>query len=244
MRVNTIALFNKNNALYDGLKHIPSVVLAPDFLEIASPGANETVFYCNQLIERDESVYITKEYWRLRTNLKQAQEQKGVKVILVAFGTLGTLGKKKIKPFVEQLIKVFELNPNWHVILSTAGLNIQPPKLANVNILNFVPQMDALSWVDAMITHGGLTTIKECLQAQVPMLIYPYNYKADAPTNGMRVMRKKMGLNGKMNENCATIAQKLSKVLELKLPSPQLDTDLPYGLLKLLNLDEGFANQK
>lgn len=241
---NSEIYLTKKNSIYDGLRNVPSVVLAPEYLEIALQNEEEVVFYSNLKIERDESSFLTEDYRMLCVLLKRRQKEAGTKIILVAFGTISGLAHQKVKMFIEKLTLVLLYNPNWHFLISTAGINVQLSALPNISVLGFVPQIDALTWVNAVITHGGLTTIKECLQAQVPMLIYPYNFKADAPTNGMRVQKRKYGINGKMNENCATIAQKLSKVLDLKLPKPQLDEDLPNGLLNLLDLKEGFANQK
>lgn len=241
---NSEIYLTKKNSIYDGLRNVPSVVLAPKYLEIVPQNKEEIVFYSNLKIERDESSFLSEDYQMLCVLLKKRQKEAGTKVILVAFGTISGLAHQKVKMFLEKLAVVLLYNPNWHFLISTAGINVQPPTLPNISVLGFVPQIDALTWVNAIITHGGLTTIKECLQTQVPMLIYPYNFKADAPTNGMRVQKRKFGINGKMNENCATIAQKLSKVLDLKLPKPQLDEDLPNGLLTLLDLKEGFANQK
>jgi zeaxanthin glucosyltransferase len=234
--VDTSKLFNKQNAFYDGLRHTPSVILAPSCLEIAPPNTEEIVFYCNPQIERDESQYLTEDYQKLSETLKQMQKERGIKVILVAFGTLSGMAEKKMKLLWEKLFVVIASNSNWHFVVSNIGMDVQIPALPNMSILNFVPQMDALGWVDAMITHGGLTTIKECLQAQVPMLIYPYNYNADAPGNGVRIAQKGWGLNGNINkDSAATIVQKLSKVLDLKLPKVKPDLGLPDGLLTLLN---------
>jgi zeaxanthin glucosyltransferase len=243
--VDTRKLFNQQNAFYDGLRHIPAVVLAPDSLEIAPPNADEIVFYCNPLIERDESALLTKDYQHLRSSLKQAQKERGTKIILVAFGTLSGMADKKVKLFMEKLVAASMFHPDWHLIVSTTGLNVQLPTLPNLSVVNFVPQMDALTWVDAMITHGGLTTIKECLQAQVPMLIYPYNYKFDAPGNAVRVTKKGWGMYGSMDEDSvAIIVQKLSRVLDLKLPKLKPDLELPNGLLALLNQKKDLAESQ
>lgn len=44
----------------------------------------------------------------------------------------------------------------------------------NIRVERFVPQIECLKRVDAVITHGGYGTIKECVAHRRPMLIVPF----------------------------------------------------------------------
>jgi zeaxanthin glucosyltransferase len=52
-----------------------------------------------------------------------------------------------------------------------------------------------------MINHGGMGSIKECLQANVKMLSYPLNPKTDQKGNAVRVKALGFGLKGDIKKD-------------------------------------------
>ncbi len=227
--------FSRDNMFYDGLCNAPTVLLAPQRLEFDGVIKSGNEYYCNPWLERDETPHLSEDYLALRDQLQHRQQTEGLRIIYAAFGTLTHTVSVKMQPFIQNVVKAITSRPDWHLVLATAGLPIDGPTLPNVSLLNYVPQLNMLTWADAMITHGGLTTVKECLFARVPMLIYPFHAKADTPGNGARITQHGWGLQGDIrHDNPADIARKLNRVLALNLPAIEPDTDLPAGLLATL----------
>lgn len=81
-----------------------------------------------------------------------------------------------------------------------------------------MPQSALLPHCDAMITHGGMNTVKECICAGVPMLVYPLNAHVEQPGNAARVVYHGLGLAGNLIHETETGIQK--KVLSL-LETPE-----------------------
>jgi zeaxanthin glucosyltransferase len=205
------------NALYDGIRGIEKIILAPKQLEFSQrkPLANEV--YIDPKIVRDEADLMTDEYLAVARKVKYLKQTHGHKIIYAAFGTLTSYTPEPILTFVSKLVAAVAINPDWFLVLSLGGLVIDLPKNVNIATLAFVPQLDALTWADAMVMHGGLGSVKEALQAQVPMLVYPFHGNSDMTGNAARIQQKGWGLRGSMRTDSSyQIAQKLSKTLTIK----------------------------
>ncbi|MBO0932606.1 glycosyltransferase [Fibrella aquatilis] len=230
--------FAHDNAFYDRLTNVPTVILAPRLLEYDwfRPLPNE--FFINPAPDRDEAAYLTETYLTLKVHLLLRQQTGDVQVIYAAFGTLTGANANPIRAFLPKLIDAVRQQPNWFLMLATGDLPTEElPNVANVAYLPFVPQLDTLTWADAMVTHGGLTTVKECLLAGVPMLAYPLNGLADMTGNAARLTAKKWGMAGSMTiDTPAGISQKLQTILTYRLPHFLSDRALPSSLLAALSL--------
>jgi zeaxanthin glucosyltransferase len=233
--INTDYFFDKKNAFYDRLYNVSTIILAPAQLEFKRASKAQNEYYCNPKFERDETPFLTEDYLTLRDKLQHRQQAEGVRVIYAAFGTLSHTVPEKMNPFLLNLVKAVTNHLDWHLVVSTTGLSLGILPAANVSMLPYVPQLDMLTWANAMVTHGGLTTVKECLFSRVPMLIYPFHAKTDMPGNGARITQHGWGLQGDMRrDDPVDIARKLNKVLTLNLPVIEPDEALPNGLLTTL----------
>jgi UDP:flavonoid glycosyltransferase YjiC (YdhE family) len=201
---------NKQNAFYAGLNNIPTIILAPQNLEFSQKKNLPNEFYLNFRMKKDESKHFTKEYNALTTKM---QSLKNTKVIYCAFGTLSPIVNQGIMPFVNKLINVIT-QKEILLIISTGRPLISLPQYANFYLFPFLPQLDILKYCDLMITHGGLGSIKECLQAGVPMLVYPIHPNSDQRGNAARVVANGFGLRGDMKKDSeAEIARKINILL-------------------------------
>ena len=239
LNLNSYCYLDNGNSFYKGLRNVPVVLLAPESLEYKQYSKFSNEIYINPPFTRQETAYKSNTYISLKRELQINQKTGQIRVIYAAFGTLMSENVNTINKFLPKLLKALSGRHNWVLILSASEnqhhlcLNTVP----NVFIMPFIPQLDILTWCDAIITHGGLTTIKECLQNGVPMLIYPINKRMDMVGNGARVVNNKWGLMGEMEIDSSTqIAQKLAKVLELKIAPHQPDIYLPSALLNILKL--------
>lgn len=67
------------------------------------------------------------------------------------------------------------------------------PLPANVVPLRFVPQLEVLDRAALFVTHGGMNSVNEAMQAGVPMLVVPQG--ADQPMTAARVVEVGAGLS-------------------------------------------------
>jgi hypothetical protein len=209
--INFEETVNWKNAFYIGLKNVPTIILAPKQLEFSKMKKLANEFYINLKIEKNESKHITEEYKALIEKIQSLQE---TKVIYCAFGTLPTTAYQRIIIFLGKLLQIISKESNLLLVVSTSGVKMDLPTYPNVHLFPFLPQLDMLNHCDLMITHGGLGSVKECLQAGVPMLAYPLNLKIDQKGNAARVVANGFGLRGDMEKDSeAEILRKIKLLL-------------------------------
>jgi MGT family glycosyltransferase len=97
----------------------------------------------------------------------------------LAYSSLGS--QSHLEPalrrrFVRTVIQAFERMLGWQVIVSV-GLGCELGEFRTtsprIHLRTRVPQIAALSRAAVAITHGGIGTMKECVLAGVPMVLYP-----------------------------------------------------------------------
>ncbi|MEM7022744.1 MAG: glycosyltransferase [Pseudomonadota bacterium] len=77
--------------------------------------------------------------------------------------------------FLRRVLQVFEQRPDWDLVLGLGGkLSVEDLGAVspNVLVLRWAPQVQILRMADCAITHGGITTINECITCGVPMVVY------------------------------------------------------------------------
>jgi MGT family glycosyltransferase len=97
------------------------------------------------------------------------------------------------------VVEAFRQRPEYDLILHTGDLlsaKDLEPLPENVMVRGWVPQLAVLAKSRLMITHGGLGSIKECVQFRVPMVVFPVEF--DQPGNAARVVFHRLGLRGDM----------------------------------------------
>lgn len=128
------------------------------------------------------------------------------KLVYASLGTHAAMYGKKIDRFVSRLIDVAKARPEWYFIVNI-GKGNNPAKFGtppqNVLLTTFVPQLQILDRSAAIITNGGLGTVKEAIMAQVPLLVAPCRW--DQFGNAARV--KFHGLGDYCNINTVTAPQ-------------------------------------
>lgn len=211
-RINYAPLINKESVFNYGIKNAKTIVLAPEFLDTTIKNDNH-LYICLEH-EKNESLFFSKKYIDLKNLIK---EQKNLKVILCSFGTMIHEYDKLI--FLNKLNQAVN-NENFLLIVvskeAEAFININK----NVHVLPFVPQLDILKHCHLMIQHGGLGTIKESIQFQVPMLLYPRKRNGyDWLGNAARVKYGRLGIVGNIfKDNPIQIKENIKKALLIKMP--------------------------
>jgi UDP:flavonoid glycosyltransferase YjiC (YdhE family) len=100
--------------------------------------------------------------------------------------------------FARRLSAVVNERPGWELILSSSG-RIAPADLdplpERTHVFSWVSQMRILQHADAVVTHGGLNTLDECVLSGVPVLVY-CGGETDMAGNTARVVHHGIGLAG------------------------------------------------
>jgi zeaxanthin glucosyltransferase len=96
--------------------------------------------------------------------------------IYVSFGTMNSNSVL----FFKKLIDILGSLKEYQFILSKGNWNDKKKSKimlnGNITICSFVNQIELLKNTDIMITHGGKTTVSECLYFGIPMLCIPADY--------------------------------------------------------------------
>lgn len=121
------------------------------------------------------------------------------KIIYCSLGTRPDLQRKISLQFFRMVIDAIADQPEFQLILST-GRRISPEELgraaSNIHITDWVSQDEVLKRAALMITHGGLGSIKECICAGVPMVVFPV--MRDQFCGAERVVRLGLGVRGEI----------------------------------------------
>jgi Glycosyl transferases, related to UDP-glucuronosyltransferase len=103
--------------------------------------------------------------------------------------------------FFSALIKLASARPDYDFLASLGpgrDLSDFGDVPENLHGAKRLPQLEVLARSDAMITNGGLGTIKECIYFNVPMLVLPCNF--DQPGNAARVVFHGIGRRDRIRQ--------------------------------------------
>lgn len=151
------------------------------------------------------------------------------KLIYCAFGTVPLKDRNPVIALLTKIIHATKLSGYTLVI----SFQITPEEVRqltaghdHVFIFKSVPQLELLSQADAFITHCGLNSVKESIDAGVPMLVYLMEAKRDQKGNAARILYHNIGRVGNLlNDSTADIQGHLKTILE--------DTSMKDSILKL-----------
>ncbi len=101
------------------------------------------------------------------------------------------------RAFFQDVLRAFAGRPDWQLVLNlgdrlqAGGFTDVPP---DAILVNRAPQLALLKRSAAMITHGGINSIRECVHFRVPMVIFPVTFDqpgaaARAQFHGLGVMQ-------------------------------------------------------
>lgn len=120
---------------------------------------------------------------------------------------------RDVPAFFARLVEAFRPHPALHLLLAV-GKHVAPGSLAappNVTVVESAPQLAALGRARAMVTHGGLGSVKECIMNAVPMLGVPL--AVDQPGNVARLVHHGLGLAADVRtDSAAALFDKLSRL--------------------------------
>ena len=128
---------------------------------------------------------------RVRRWLEEGRDNEDRPLIFCALGSL--LSKPA---FCKAVLAAAEKRRDWRVLL-TLGRRLDTDSLGaipeNALVVNYAPQLDVLAHADLMLTHGGASSIAECVIQGVPMVVYSGEVM-DQNGNAARVAYHRLGL--------------------------------------------------
>ena len=119
-------------------------------------------------------------------------EKSNPPLIYVGFGSWH---KGDDRAVIEAVIEAATRHPEWHMVIGLGGRSVEEglPTSPNVDILSWAPQSELLAKASVAIHHAGINTINECIAAETPMLVIPFDY-GDTPGAAARVRYHGLGI--------------------------------------------------
>jgi hypothetical protein len=199
------------------VKQIPQIILGPAPLDDLVENNSGNTYYLGLCIERD----LENKASETQTIARSAPEwdtDNTDRIIYCSFGTYYKGPNRPLIGFVEKLLAAISrisgvkmiVAANEIVIGELTNRNDIPH---NVFLCEFANQLDVLSKASLFITHGGLGSIKESIYSEVPLLVYPLDFRYDQPFNADKILRHGLGLAGSLHGDCAVTVEE--KILDL-----------------------------
>ena len=179
------------------LKNMDEFIIAPREFDFPNPIASRqhyVGFMTNEAFNDKPET----DYANALPIISDLKQNKNRRLILCSFGTIEPNDSRVIFSFIRKLIQV-SLRKNYILVIALNAKQKDIMKLAvkgDVYIFNFVPQLQVLKDADLFITHGGLNSIREAINAEVPMLLYPVHPEFDPIGNAARIEYHRLGLRG------------------------------------------------
>ena len=116
-------------------------------------------------------------------------------LVLVAWGSQ-SVRYTGLPLLLANIARLAPQRPDCLFVVATGSNPAAKAALANLPASNLVvcedfEQQTLLQNASAILTHGGMSTIKECVRYQVPMLVFPF--LTDQPLNAMRIAQAGIG---------------------------------------------------
>jgi UDP:flavonoid glycosyltransferase YjiC (YdhE family) len=108
--------------------------------------------------------------------------------------------------FLRRLLGIVEERPTWELVVSLSHRVTRAdlgPLPARVHTFPWVPQVQLLQHTDVAVTHGGVSTVDECVLSGVPTLAY-CGWETDMAGTTARVVHHGIGIAGDRQRDTTT----------------------------------------
>jgi rhamnosyltransferase subunit B len=129
--------------------------------------------------------------WQFPETLK-AFLQGGKPVVAVTAGTVAPDKRALFAPYYQTSIESILACGARALLINASEMSVAPEQREDVLHIPFAPFSQVFPACAAVIHHGGIGTIAQCLRAGVPSLVVPGGM--DQPFNAAQVMKRKAGL--------------------------------------------------
>lgn len=187
-------------------ENVPELVLAPQELELNGNHRRKNQHYLGLCTYKNRSSNNIDSGFDISGI--RAKKELGCKVILCAFGTYFKSYENHIAitKFITNLICAVADMQNVELVIGVNQNVIKVikdtvPDVPNVEMFEYLPQLELLQLADVFITHGGLGSIKEGISYGVPMLVYPLDFRWDNIGNAYKVHQHGLGIERELRNN-------------------------------------------
>lgn len=169
---------------------VPELVLAPRELDFDRPNSWTPRGYAGTCVCPNR-VDMPFDWSRLRSDRR------------LAYCSLGTFVQccSGASRFFATIIEAFKQHPDWQIVIHagdlTARTQIDAAGCSNVVVVELAPQLQILQRASVIITHGGMSSMREAIYFGVPMVIVPFEH--DQPGNAARLELRGVGRRADMD---------------------------------------------
>ena len=220
IRMNKIpsSFISKRQSLFPfNLTQIPEFILVPKGFEYPDVSHSENQHYIGLQIDNDRIEIVDPEYISQSEAIYEQVRSSNLKLIYCSFGTVALADRPGVILFFRKLVDA--INTKEYFLLISFPLTSEEKKVLagdkeNIRCFNTVPQLEVLLKTDLFVSHGGLNSVKESIDAGVPMLVYPTDSYYDQKGNSGRVVYHKLGLRGDiLLDTVNEISDKINSIL-------------------------------
>ncbi|MEL6536891.1 MAG: glycosyltransferase, partial [Bacteroidota bacterium] len=193
---------------YYRLDNFPNLILYPQELDYPRREVPANYYYAGAMLDTE----------RVEKHLDRGVFPNDNPIVYCALGTLTEAYTDTYLSFLCRVMQVAAQQPEINLVIAVGAEELRaqlPVPTSNVQVYDFVPQLQMLQRAQLMITHGGMNSIKECIHYGVPMLVYPLHKLSEQQGNAARVVYHGMGLQGGLDEDSEeTISNSIKAVLK------------------------------
>lgn len=165
-----------------------------------------------------EDPMLNRRYARVMEEVCLQKQQRPDTKIIYCFSSTVMGFEKRSKIIFMKIRDICLRNPQFVFILSVGkyhNTSYLLPCPSNLYVFQQVPQLHLLSYCDLMITSGGMNSIAECIEKEVPMLVCPLSLKSDQLGNSARVVYHGLGLRARIKlDSSRTIEKRIVQLFE------------------------------
>lgn len=201
-----------------GIKDIDILAMTPAGFDFPRKYTPKCQYAPSRVDLKREEHILNKRYLQVMKDVCLLKQQRpDTKIIYCSLGTIMGF-EKRAKLFFKKIRHICLRNPQFVFILSVGkchNTSYLLPLLPNMYIFQQVPQLHLLSYCDLMIMHGGMNSIAECIEKEVPMLVCPLSLKWDQPGNSARVVYHGLGLRVHIKwDSSRKIEKRITQIVE------------------------------
>jgi zeaxanthin glucosyltransferase len=179
----------------------PMIVMCPEEFDFPEARRQANIHYIEAAIDPDRS----------EPDFPWEKLEADKKLIFCALGSIVYNQR-----FFQHVIDAVAKEPGWQLVMNI-GPQLSRADFAgvpeNAVLVNGAPQLGLLKRAQAMINHGGISSVRECIYFGVPQVVFPVGF--DTPGAASRVQYHGLGLVGSFRDATAeTIHSLLSQLLQ------------------------------
>ncbi len=167
---------------------LPEIVLCPRAFQLPGAPEDDGRRYLGDCIDRE----------RHEAPLEGCALHAARPLVLCSLGTYPRAYPHAAR-FFRAVREASALRKDWQLVLHVADHPARPrpgPSEENLIVREEVPQLALLRRAAAMVTHGGMNSIMECIRFQVPLVVVPG--LRDQPGNATRAVHHGLALRASM----------------------------------------------